>query len=99
MGWMVSKKPATAAEKSHILRVKSLPCSCCGASGPSIAHHAREDKGASQRGGHFCTIALCQDCHASPMGIHGDKTFMKIYKLSEMDMLDITIGKLMADAH
>ena len=90
----MSKKTLTAAERRHIGKVKSLPCSCCDAPGPSVAHHAREEQGGSQRGGHYCTIALCQACHAEPLGFHGDKTYMRIYKLTEMDMLNKTIERL-----
>jgi hypothetical protein len=90
----MSKKSLTVEERRHIGRVKELPCSCCGAPGPSIAHHAREEQGTSQRGGHYCTIALCESCHVSRIGIHGDKTMMRIMNLTEMDMLNITIERL-----
>lgn len=48
----------------------------------------------SQRAGHYCTIPLCQDCHYAPRGFHGDKTFWKIYKKTELDVLDDTIMQL-----
>ena len=87
-------KPMTAAERAYVGRVKLLPCSCCDAPGPSIAHHPRQGQGTSQRAGNFTVISLCHDCHAPPLGVHGDKTFMKIYKKNEMDLLDITIGRI-----
>lgn len=92
----MAKKQMTAAERVYVGRVKALPCSCCGASAPSLAHHIREGQGTSQRAQHWLTVALCHDCHAEPLGIHGDKTFMKIYKLDEVDLLAKTIERLNA---
>lgn len=95
----MAKKAMTVAEREYVGRVKLLPCSCCGASSPSIAHHVREGQGASQRAQHWLTISLCNDCHIAPLGIHGDKTFMKIYKMDEMDLLARTIEMLNGKNH
>lgn len=65
--------------------------------GPTYAHHVRAGQGMSQRAGDFCVAALCHDCHQGPLGVHGDKTLMKIAKLSEMDMLDLTIEAAMKE--
>lgn len=91
---MGKKKAMTAAEARHIARVKALPCGLCGAPGPSEAHHIREGQGMSQRAGHFCTIPLCIQCHKPPQGFHGDKTFWRIYKKTELDVLDQTFAVL-----
>jgi hypothetical protein len=37
---------------------------------------------------------LCPDCHVGPLGVHGDKSMMRIRKLSELDMLAETIRML-----
>ena len=49
----------------------------------------------SQRAGHFTAMALCKACHQGPLGVHGDKTLMRIHKVTEMDMVDSTIGEIM----
>jgi hypothetical protein len=92
---MMSKKAATAAEMAYMGKVKSLPCSCCDAPGPSIAHHIREGQGASQRAQNWLTISLCHSCHVDGfLGIHGEKQMMKIMKMDEMDLLAKTIERL-----
>lgn len=91
----MSKHAMTAAERAHIERVKQLDCQCCGAAGPCDAHHPREGQGMSQRAGHFTAMALCKACHQGPLGVHGDKTLMRIHKVMEMDMVDSTIGEIM----
>lgn len=74
-------------------RVAALPCACCGAYGVHV-HHIREGQGMSQRASDFLTIPLCPDCHQGPSGIHGNKSFMRLRKLTELDMLAATIEKL-----
>ena len=83
-------KPApTAAEKRHIERVKALPCSVCGASGPSEAHEP-------EQGLWFVSIALCADCHrGSVNGWHGQKVMWRIHKMGELDALAVTVRGLM----
>jgi hypothetical protein len=49
-----------------------------------------------QRAGHFCTIPLCWACHQGKNGIHGDRALWKVYKKTEMDVLDETVGSLAA---
>lgn len=87
-------KQATAAEREYIARVKELPCSCCDAPGPSSAHHAREEQGRGQKAKNWLVMALCYSCHQGPLGLHGDKTLMRIYKVDEMDLLAKTIERL-----
>ena len=84
---------ATKGEKAHLDRVASLPCILCGVQ-PVEVHHAREEQGGAQRGGHFLTMPLCADCHRGPLGIHGDKTMLRIMKTNEMDMLNETLRRL-----
>ncbi len=85
-----------ASERAYMHRVKELPCGVCRAPGPSEAHHVRTGQGMSQRAGNYCTIPLCIPCHRGPNGLHGDRALWKIHKLSEMDVLDDTIGRLAA---
>lgn len=80
----------TAAQRKHLERVKSLPCSVCDAPGPSAAHHIEQHK-------QYTTVALCYDCHQGPLlGIHGQRKAWAIRKMTELDALDKTIERLMA---
>ena len=83
----------SAASSRHMGRVAQLPCACCGVTGVHV-HHIREGQGMAQRASDWLTIPLCPDCHVGPLGVHGDKTMMRIRKLSELDMLADTIRKL-----
>jgi len=91
----MAKKAMTKEERVYLGRIKELPCSCCNAAAPSIAHHIRTGKGLSQRSQHWLTIPLCESCHVdNHLGIHGGKAMMRIMDLSEMDMLAKTISML-----
>ena len=83
----------TASEKRYMGRVAELPCSCCGAHGVQL-HHVREGQGKGQRAQNWLIVPLCPDCHTSPIGIHGDKSILRLRKLDEMDLLAATIGKM-----
>jgi cytochrome c5 len=80
-----------AAERKHLQRVKSLPCSVCNAPPPSAAHHINQ-------GQQYTTVALCYDCHqGSLMGFHGQKRAWAIRKMDELDALNVTIQRLLTD--
>lgn len=82
-------KAITPAERVHLVRVKSLPCSVCDAPGPSDAHHIKQ-------GQHMTAVALCKDCHqGSLMGIHGQRRAWAIRKMDETDALAVTVERLM----
>lgn len=82
-------------EKKWASIVSSLPCACCGDAGKGVElHHAREDQGAAMRGGDFCVIPLCVQCHRGDSGIHGDKALIRVFKTGEMKMLNQTIGEV-----
>lgn len=83
----------TLAERHHLERIASLPCSLCGST-PVHVHHIREGQGMAQRASNWLTIPLCQSCHQGPKGVHGDKTMLRIMKMNEMDMLADTLEKL-----
>jgi len=85
----------TKAEQRHLDRVASLPCCLCGAT-PVHVHHVREGQGMAQRASNFLVVPLCPDCHTGPKGIHGDQTMLRIFKMTELDLLADTIGKLNA---
>ena len=80
----------TKTESRYMSIVAGLNCACCGTYGVQL-HHIRETLGRGEKAGNFCIIPLCPDCHTGPKGIHGDKTFMRIHKLSELDMLNSTV--------
>lgn len=84
-----NSRPLTTAERAHLARVKELACVICGHAGPSEAHHIRQ-------GDHFTAIALCPECHRSPIGWHGDKTLWRIQKIDELQALNVTLGRLAA---
>lgn len=77
-------------QRSHIQRVKELPCSVCDAPGPSDAHHIKQHR-------QYTVVALCKDCHQGPvMGWHGQKRMWSIKKMDELDALNITIERLLS---
>ena len=81
----------TKAEREHILRVKSLPCSVCDRAGPSECHEIRQ--------GEWClAVALCVDCHRNAfLGIHGQRRNWAIRKVDELDALEITIRRMLGN--
>jgi len=80
-----------AAERKHLQRVKSLPCSVCNAPPPSSAHHVKQHS-------QYTCVALCYDCHqGSMMGWHGNRRAWAIRKMDELDALNITIERLLTD--
>ena len=83
----------TKAEKKYMNRVAELPCVCCGVTGVQL-HHIREGQGMAQRASNFLVVPLCPDCHTGPSGVHGDKSMMRIQKMTELDMLAKTIEAL-----
>ena len=84
-----NKKAPTAAERRHIVAVKSLPCSVCDAPGPSDCHEIKQ-------GQWFTSVALCPSCHTgSVMGIHGQKRMWAIKKMDELDALSETLARIL----
>lgn len=76
-------------ERAHIQRVKELPCSVCNASGPSDAHHIRQDNP-------YTCIALCKSCHQDQHnGIHGRMAIWNVYRIDELTALTITFTRLL----
>lgn len=78
----------TTRERAHIARVKEMPCVVCGASGPSDAHHVKQDSA------YYC-VPLCVDCHTgSHNGIHGRRAMWNIMKMDETDALAETLRRI-----
>ncbi len=90
------------AAKAHMGRVASLGCVLCQHLGrgptPAEVHHIREGQGAAQRASDFLVAALCPECHRGASGIHGlgRRGFERRYRLSELDLLAMTIERLEA---
>jgi hypothetical protein len=84
---------ASKKEKKWMDMVAELPCACCGEHGVHL-HHIREGLGMAQRASNFLVIPLCPPCHTGPSGVHGDRSMMRIKKLTELDMLASTIEAL-----
>ncbi len=87
----------TAASSRHMERIKSMPCICCkllGMEQTSLTdcHHIREDREARND---YLTIPMCHDgCHQGPRGIHGDKTYLRMLKMSELGLLAHVIEEI-----
>ena len=81
----------TAAERRHLHRVKSLPCSVCNMPPPSDAHHVKQHR-------QYICIALCKDCHQGSFnGFHGQRRIWAVKKMDELDALNVTIQRLLSD--
>jgi len=98
---MKPRKYKTPGEKAYHDVVASLPCVLCGLLGqrqttPTTVHHDTQSAGMAQRSGHYLAAALCRDCHQGPLGVHGDKTLLRIAKVSELDLINETIGQAFA---
>jgi hypothetical protein len=79
----------TKREREHFALIKSMPCSVCGQSGPSEAHHIRQHLT-------FTCIPLCYGCHRDNFnGIHGQKRIWNVMKKDELICLDETIRALL----
>jgi hypothetical protein len=82
-----------AKAKRHLSRVHEIPCVICGAM-PVEAHHIRDGQGMGQRANDWMVAAVCGDCHRGSLGIHGDRTMLRIHKLSEQDLVAMTLERL-----
>lgn len=63
---------------------------------PAQLHHIREGQGMSQRASDYLVIPLCQEHHTGLSGFHGlgMRAFEARYKLSELDLLAMTLERL-----
>jgi hypothetical protein len=85
-------------EAEYMGRVASLGCLLCDLLGrsdvPAQVHHLRQGQGMSQRAQNYLTVPLCPDCHTGTHGVHGDKQLLRQAKIDEMDLLAMTIERL-----
>lgn len=86
--------------KAHMGRVAAAGCVLCHHLGygdtPAEVHHIREGQGAAQRASDWLTVPLCPSHHRGQEGVHGlgTKGFYTRYKLTELDLLAMTIERL-----
>lgn len=97
-----TNQPSSAAGKRHMGRVAALGCRLCVRLGfghtACEVHHVRTGHGAAERASDFLTIGLCPDHHRGPRGVHGDKSALRLAKVTEMDLLADTIAALTGEA-
>lgn len=79
--------------------IHDQPCVLCGLlnipqSSKTSAHHMRHGQGMAQRSADWLAMPLCHDCHQGPTGIHGDRSLLKIAKVTEQDLLAATVKRL-----
>jgi hypothetical protein len=88
--------PVTKAGSRHMGRIKAMNCICCELldrlqRSPTDCHHIREGR---QERNDFLTLPLCHDdCHQGPSGVHGDKRWLRMLKMTEFDLLALVIEK------
>lgn len=81
----------------HKGRIASIGCVLCrellGLRTPAELHHIREDQGLSKRASDFLVVPLCTEHHRGQTGFHGlgRRAFEQRYKLTELDLLALTI--------
>lgn len=91
---------SSAEGRRHMGRVAELGCVLCRHLGfdgtPAEVHHIRDGQGAAQRASDFLTVPLCPEHHRGGTGLHGlgTKAFERTYKLSELDLLAMTVEAL-----
>lgn len=89
--------PATAAGLQYLGRIALMRCVCCRLLGmrqesKTDAHHIREDR---EPRNDFLTLPLCHfGCHQGPLGVHGDRTYLRMLKMSEWGLLAIVIEEM-----
>ena len=86
------------ASNNHLSRVAALGCILCDHLGagetPATVHHIREEAGLRND---YLSIPLCREHHQGASGRHmlGASGFYQRYKVTELDLLAMTIARLM----
>lgn len=82
----------------HLDRIRQIPCVLCAELGlgatPSEAHHLESVRdGVSD----YAAVPLCAEHHRGATGVHGlrRRGFEARYKLSDVDLLALTVRELM----
>lgn len=93
----MTKKAKTQAEKDHHERIAGMSCILCDLTGlgPNRPVHVHHLQNRGVRSNHFLVMPLCPECHQGANGIHGDKALLRIARVEEIDLLALTIEKLM----
>lgn len=85
-------------ESAYMGNVAELGCICCylldNGYAPAQLHHIREGQGMAQRASNWLVVPLCPDCHTGSNGIHGDRNYLNILKMTELDLLAATIARM-----
>lgn len=95
-----TRKPANDDTTGHLARVAALSCVLCDLLGmtqtsKTDVHHIREGQGMGERSSAYLTIPLCHEqCHQGPLGIHGDRSLLRVAKVGELGLLAITYRRL-----
>jgi len=68
-------KPKRFVDELHLANVRAMPCCCCGAGGPSHAHHLLRGpvRGMGLRAGDEWVIPMCHMCHSDLHDRSGDE--------------------------
>lgn len=95
----MAKGNRTRAEQRYHDSVAAMPCVLCEAlgvaqTGRTTVHHIRAGQGASQRASHWLVVPLCGDCHQGRNGVHGDQSLLRMAKVTELDLLALTIERM-----
>jgi hypothetical protein len=78
-------------------RVSRMKCICCELLDmeqmwPVEVHHIRQDR---EERNDFLTLPLCSEgCHKGRLGVHGDKTYLRMLQMSEWGLLACVIERL-----
>lgn len=48
----------------------------------------------AQRASNWLAVPLCPSCHRGPKGVHGDKSWLRMLKMDELDLLAYTYEEL-----
>ena len=85
--------------RDHMNRIAAMRCIHCELSGQeqqgrTYVHHIREGQGMAQRASDYLTVPLCYEHHQGTNGVHGTRAYLRISKLSELDLLAETIARL-----
>lgn len=80
----------------HMERIAAMPCICCRLLAMKQAektnvHHIREGREARND---FLTLPLCWFHHQGAGGVHGDKRYLRMLKLTEWGLLAKVIEEL-----
>ena len=90
----------SAKSARHMAKVAALGCILCRHIGagdsPAEVHHLKEECGVGQRQSDYLTIPLCPEHHRGESGLHGlgRKAFERTYRLTELDLLAMTLEAL-----